>query len=253
MFMHPVPGPITSRFGPRPRFGFHHGLDHGWLKDDPETSQRVFALANGVIEKVGWNALVGYYVLIRISARIVVRQAHFVKGGIAVVVGQRIVQGETYIGRMGNTGSQVEGICLHTDVYLDGVRVDPEPYFTIPFGKPATAKPRKRNMPINIVKQSTLDSNGGAVFSKSEYATLGESVNPVILYKRERDNDIAPAFSAAYGPHTPVSDKAWADLIGRYTAAAPAAGGFTTADRARLQAVPTAAENGRAARAEIVK
>jgi murein DD-endopeptidase MepM/ murein hydrolase activator NlpD len=253
MFMHPVPGPITVRYGPRPRFGFHNGLDHGWLEDDPETSQRVFALADGVVENLGWNALVGYYLLIRINSRIVVRQAHFPKRGIVVVVGQCLVQGVTFIGRMGNTGTQVDGIHLHTDVFLDGVRVDPEPYFTIPFGQTAPKTVRKKNMPLNIVKQSTLNSAGGVVFGKSEYATLGEPVNPVMLYTRTEANDIAPALSAAYGPHTPVSDKAWADLVARYTVAVPAAGGFTSADRSRLNAVPTAEQNGAAARTAIVK
>jgi len=239
MFMHPVPGPVTSGWGPRPLFGFHHGLDHGWLEDDPEVSRRVYALANGVVQQVGWNALVGYYILIRVSASITVRQAHFAKGTIAVKAGQRIFQGVTFLGIMGNSGAQVRGIHLHTDVFVKGVRVDPAPYFTIPF-KVSKPKPvRKQDMPVNIVKKSTLASNGSAVIGKSEYATLGEPVNPVILYKRETDNDIAPALAAAYGPHTPVSDKSWADLIARYTPGAAPSPIATTvalsdADRALL-------------------
>ena len=237
MFTFAVPGPITSPYGPR-EGGFHHGFDNGWLEDDPVESRKVFAPASGQIA-VGWNDLVGNFVLIPTSVG-TLRLAHF--KNLAVKSGDRIVQGVTYLGEMGETGAQARGVHLHTDLWVRGIRVDPTPYFTIPFGKTAPIEVRKKNMPMNIVKKSTLDSSGGVVFGKSEYATLGESVNPVILYKRERDNDIAPAFSATYGPHTPVSDKAWADLIARYTPgvnSTPIAStvALSAADRALLTAI----------------
>jgi hypothetical protein len=129
MFMHPVPGPITARFGPRPRFGFHHGIDFGWLLADPAGSKVIYAPTSGTVT-VGRNALVGNFLTIATSQG-VLRLAHF--ASIAVKTGQRVVQGVTVLGVMGNTGTQVSGVHLHVDLYRSGVRVNPEPYFTIPF------------------------------------------------------------------------------------------------------------------------
>lgn len=261
MFMHPVPGPITSRFGPRPPLLPHNGLDHGFLEADPETSQRVFALADGVVEEVGWHFLVGYYVLIRVSASIVVRHAHFAKKSIAAVVGQRIVQGETYIGRMGETGAQVRGIHLHTDVFVDGVRVDPEPYFTIPFGQvPEKPKARKRNMTTRFVQIGTGGSNFGvgAICALAGDAGFPGPGNWQEYTRTVADggvNDRAAREAAVHGPAIPIPKEQWAALRASYTegAATGSGAGFTSADRQRLNAVPTADQVAKATRAEIIK
>jgi len=88
---------------------------------------------------------------------------------------------------------------------------------------------KKKNMPLNIVKKSTFNkADGSVIFGTTEYATLGEPVKPVILYKRNEKDDVAPAFSASYGPHTPVTDKVWDQLLAEYTPAAGSTGSGST-------------------------
>jgi len=106
-------------------------------------------------------------------------------------------------------------------------------------------KPKARTkVPFNIVKKSTL-SSGNPVFGSTQYATLGELVNPVQLWVRQSTtDDLGPVFAAAYGGATPVSDKVWADLIVRYTPG-ESAGVATTvalsaADRALLTGLSAA-------------
>ena len=135
MFMHPVPGPITAPFGPRKLFGFHNGIDYGCLYADPDGSKIVYAPASGVVT-VAWNALVGNYISLP-TRHGILRLAHF--ASIRVKTGQTVTQGVTVLGVMGQTGLQAAGVHLHVDLYRSGVRVDPAPYFTIPFGK--TPKP----------------------------------------------------------------------------------------------------------------
>ena len=129
MFTHPVPGRVTSPYGPRGQ-GFHNGVDYGWLLADPVRSRNVYAPASGVVT-VASNALVGNYIELPTTIGLL-RLAHF--ASIAVRSGTRVVQGQTLLGVMGETGSQSSGVHLHVDLFMKDGRVDPSPHFTIPFG-----------------------------------------------------------------------------------------------------------------------
>ena len=150
MFMHPVPGPITSPYGPR-RIGFHNGQDYGWLKADPDNSKRIYAPATGTVT-VGRNVLVGNFVLIDTDTA-TIRLAHL--ASIAVKSGQTVTQGQTFIGVMGATGSQTFGVHLHVDVYKKSQRVNPAPYFTIPFGTTVAPVEEEDDMKPIVFKRTT--------------------------------------------------------------------------------------------------
>lgn len=131
MLSKPVIGPITSRFGPRPTPPSpHNGLDYGWLLADGGTKSRdIYAPGTGVVS-VGRNDLIGNFVSIAIDPNHVVRLCHL--ASVAVRTGQTVTRGQ-FVGRMGDTGSQASGVHLHMDMYVNSIRVDPEPYITMPF------------------------------------------------------------------------------------------------------------------------
>ena len=143
MFMFPVPGPVTSPYGPRGA-GFHHGVDFGWLIADPVKSRNIYAPASGTVT-VGWNALVGNFVEIPTDLGLL-RLAHF--DSVAVKSGDQVVQGQTFLGVMGRTGQQSNGVHLHVDLFMKDGRVDPLPHFTIPFGAVSKPTPKKGNTPL---------------------------------------------------------------------------------------------------------
>lgn len=254
MFMHPVPGPITSPYGPR-RGGFHNGIDYGWLLAFPVESRKVYAPATGTVT-VGWNALVGNFIELPTPIGLL-RLAHF--DSIAVKSGDSVIQGQTLLGVMGATGSQVRGVHLHVDLYMKDGRVDPQPYFTIPFQVSTTPDTGEEMLPQNFVDASTRNPQGAHV-----NGTVCMTVWPsgaVQVYKRviptpANQVEFAVQMSNLYGPHRPIGHDVFESIRDANLAVhagTVAAGGFTAEDRARLQAVPTADQNGAAARAAIVK
>lgn len=112
--------------------GKHRGIDYGWYNADPAKSRQVFAAAPGKVVSVygkgDYNQGWGNRVEIRHTDRTVTTYNHLATGTIKVKVGQVVAAG-TYIGQMGNTGITT-GISLHFELYIDGNRVDPAPYFT---------------------------------------------------------------------------------------------------------------------------
>lgn len=204
MFMHPVPGPITSTFGPRPRFGFHHGIDYGWLYADPDGSKLVYAPASGRVT-VGWNVLVGKYLTIDTPDG-VLRFAHF--DSIRVKTGQTVTQGVTLLGVMGKTGAQVSGIHLHVDLYRSGVRVDPEPFFTIPF---KVSPPTSRKVsPVTAFYCTKTDkpSTSASPQPVQAWAIGGESPGTDANWFETTD----PAKAAALGHQHNASGNQWVFL-----------------------------------------
>ena len=199
VFMHPVPGPITSGFGPR-KIGFHNGIDYGWLYADPDGSRIIYAPASGVVT-VAWNALVGNYISLPTRYG-TLRLAHF--ASIRVKTGQIVTQGVTVLGVMGNTGLQARGIHLHVDLYRAGVRVDPAPYFTIPFGKKPTPKPLELTVAKNFVDLNSYQS--GKPVDGTRCLTLWEG-GRVEVYTRapgKPGDAMAVEMAQAFGPHQEV-------------------------------------------------
>ena len=198
MFMHPVPGPITSPYGPR-KIGFHSGQDYGWLLADPDRSKHIYAPATGVAT-IGWNALVGNYVLIA-SSGVTIRLAHLAV--VKVKTGQIVTQAQTLIGIMGTTGAQSRGVHLHVDVYRGSGRVNPAPYFTIPFHiKPST--PRETIVAKNFVDQDSYKA--GKPVEGTRCLTLWEG-GRVEVYTRapgKPADAMAVEMSQAFGPHQEV-------------------------------------------------
>jgi len=134
--MHPVVGPITSPYGWRTIRGVpnhHNGVDYGWLRADPTGSLRIHAPADGVVD-VGFNSSVGKYVAVTTSVGRV-RLCHL--ASIAVQAGQTVKRGQL-VGIMGNTGFAI-GVHLHLELWRSNVRVNPAPYFTLPFTLTALA------------------------------------------------------------------------------------------------------------------
>jgi len=112
----------------------HRGLDYGWkTHDDIE----VKAAADGVVSFMqygfpdngdgggdGW----GNYVKVNHGHGIETGYAHLKRGSIIVNSGDKVKAGQV-IALMGNSGSS-GGRHLHFELWLNGTRVDPEPYRT---------------------------------------------------------------------------------------------------------------------------
>ncbi len=108
--------------------GRHSGEDYGWASGDG-----IYAACDGVVDYVydgnGRNRGWGKRVIVRHSTRADTTYNHLDVGSIRVESGQEVTRG-TRIGTMGTTGKAPNGRHLHFELYVDGVRVDPRPYFT---------------------------------------------------------------------------------------------------------------------------
>lgn len=119
---------ISSPFGPRdirgPRASrFHTGIDlpapaGAWVR----------AVAAGEVLGVRRRDARGLEVVIRHGERWVVRYAHLGTVAPSLASGKRDVASGERIGRVGRTGITY-GTHLHLEVTVDGVLVDPAPYF----------------------------------------------------------------------------------------------------------------------------
>jgi Peptidase family M23 len=120
----------------------HRGLDYGWASGDIVT-----VAADGVVEYVyeggGYNQGWGNRVIIRHSDRSATTYNHLATGTIPLKKGRSVRAGDI-VGQMGNTGLST-GVHLHFELYVDGVRVNPVPYFTkhLPGTEPAPEPPVK--------------------------------------------------------------------------------------------------------------
>ena len=115
----------------------HRGQDWGWRYSNPDASKRVYSNCTGVVIRVhdgyttgktqneGW----GNGVEIQVARNVVSKLWHFNKGTIQVREGQSVTP-ETYIGPMGNSGWTNGETHLHEELWIDGVRVDPQYYRT---------------------------------------------------------------------------------------------------------------------------
>ncbi|MEM1352471.1 MAG: M23 family metallopeptidase [Pseudomonadota bacterium] len=115
---------FTSGYGFRrdPKTGgrrMHKGVDFA-----APSGTDLFATADGVVTKAGWQSGYGRMVTIQHDFGIETRYAHLSK--IRVKVGQRVSRGE-HIGDMGASG-RVTGVHLHYEVRVGGKAVNPMIY-----------------------------------------------------------------------------------------------------------------------------
>lgn len=131
----PVHGRLGDAFGPRlhqPVPGvslFHRGQDLVANCGSP-----VVAAAAGVVRTATYWGTYGNWILVDHGNGIATGYAHEMR--ISVVPGQHVQAGQT-IGLVGETGAAT-GCHLHLEVHLNGVAVNPAPYFAakgIPLGR----------------------------------------------------------------------------------------------------------------------
>jgi murein DD-endopeptidase MepM/ murein hydrolase activator NlpD len=120
----PVPGPITSGFGPRRdpirgTSGFHPGVDMNASYGDP-----IFACRAGTVVVASWQGGYGNATVIDHGGGMATLYGH--QSRLAVTVGQHVNAGQI-IGYIGSTGYST-GPHLHFEVRLDGNPVNPAPY-----------------------------------------------------------------------------------------------------------------------------
>lgn len=116
--------------------GVHRGMDYGWGNGDQVLAAapgRVVAVQDGYAElgdggkrtdNGGW----GNRIVIEHAPGVQTAYAHVKNGTITVKVGDVVTAGQV-LARMGNNGISTAKH-LHFELYLNGVRVDPAPYFT---------------------------------------------------------------------------------------------------------------------------
>lgn len=114
----PVPGPITSPFGPR-WGGFHPGIDIGAGMGTP-----IHAAASGTVVLAAYDGGYGNFVVIDHGNGLATAYAH--QSQIAVSVDEQVSQGQV-IGYVGSTGFST-GPHLHFEVRVNGSPVDPMGY-----------------------------------------------------------------------------------------------------------------------------
>lgn len=121
--------PTPSTFISRGWLTGHRGIDYG--HNYTEKSMEILASVAGRVLDVytgsGYNGGWGRRIRIDHGAGVITTYNHIRPGGVLVSPGQQVQAGEL-IGRMGSSGAST-GTHLHFELYLNGVRVDPAPYF----------------------------------------------------------------------------------------------------------------------------
>lgn len=119
---------ISSDFGLRwDAMSKQHRLHKG-LDIPGAFGSSIYATANGVVREAGWRGSYGLFVEIEHSKRVRTRYAHLSR--INVATGQKVRRNDI-VGFMGSTGRST-GNHLHYEIYVDGIAVDPEPFFRKP-------------------------------------------------------------------------------------------------------------------------
>lgn len=112
----------------------HEGIDIMASEDRPGCLQ-IQAVADGVVEQMGWLKLGGYRIGIRSRSGIYYYYAHLAEYADNIQVGDQVKAG-TVLGKMGNTGYGEEGttgmfpVHLHFGIYIpvDGQEQSINPY-----------------------------------------------------------------------------------------------------------------------------
>jgi len=123
-FLRPVPGPITSPFGPRihPVFGnqgFHRGIDYG-----SPSGTSIKASKAGTVAVAQYSSSYGYFVIINHGNGVQTLYAH--ASSLNCSVGQKVQQGQV-VAYVGSTGWST-GPHLHFEIRINGEAVNPQNY-----------------------------------------------------------------------------------------------------------------------------
>ena len=141
----PVPGPITSDFGPRRGFSrFHSGIDIG---AEPATPCRIAAA--GTVVFAGWRNGYGNTIIVDHGDRIQTLYGHLSRLGVSR--GQRVEQGAV-LGLTGTTG-HTSGPHLHYEILVNGRPVDPGPYLA---AAPDAHRASARSDPMTTARRVSL-------------------------------------------------------------------------------------------------
>jgi hypothetical protein len=187
--------------------GVHRGIDWGWQYYDPEYTMQILAAAEGIVvyayDGDGMNEGWGRRIKINHAPGVETAYNHMRPGGVLVRVGQRVKAGQL-IGRMGSSGTS-KGTHLHFELYLNGWRVDPAPYFTkhIP-GTPLPAGDGSKPLPLPQPRPTT------------DPAILLKELAMRFIYVRGTDNGAIYQVDLETGRSRHLGRAEWSNIQGAY-------------------------------------
>lgn len=252
-----ISAPFGFSAGYRDGKYFHHGQDYFWLNADIAGSRKVYAAGAGTVTKIEWLSTLGQCITIKHTSTLSTRYCHMPKDSAKVKVGQSVTT-STYLGPMGNAGTDAFGAYhLHFEAWVNGTRVDPAPYFTGTAGGDVT--------PIGETEMIATQYHHVNGADQAVYVATPFSLKTIQQLGISRD-----AGKAAFGGETrvdgPDAMKPVAAVIAENVAILQGlvggAGGSTDLSAVtkalaeldtKVSEIPTADENGDAARAKIVK
>lgn len=126
---------MTSDYGMRNHPVLGGRRKHDGLDMAAPAGTRIYATADGIVEKAEWFGGYGNYVAINHGADLETRFGHMSR--YTVSAGQRVRKGDL-IGYVGSTGRST-GAHLHYEVRVAGTAVDPTPYMSERGGERAFA------------------------------------------------------------------------------------------------------------------
>lgn len=161
----------------------HRGLDYGWLLANPAESMKIFAAAAGTVIEVyagdGYNSGWGRRIRVDHGHGNVTTYNHIRPGGVLVSVGQVVKAGEL-IAHMGSSGA-ADGTHLHFELYLNGLRVDPMPYYSKDLPGTGNEGPTGGGSNIPGSPKFKVPAEGQYYYWKLENALIGNYASNQIL------------------------------------------------------------------------
>lgn len=265
---------IMSPFGYSPGYRggkvHHNGEDWFWLGKasadrlgiSTEQSKRVYPVVNGRVHHIDDVALgLGLWQQIDKSHRFYWWHLRDREPAGTYTTGQSI-------GRMGSTGTAGgDDEHLHGEVrrapYRTSDRIDPEPFFADLdlSGDDSTPIEEEEDMkPKNYADKSTMPGGKFGAGTKCMSIWPSGAIQEYVIGGKSRPEELSLLmYDIAGGPnggsHEALEPVAYASIRDAHLAlrgGGAADAGFTSQDRARLEAVPTAEQNAAAARAAIV-
>lgn len=267
-FFRPSVGPVTDVWGPRPPLPPHHGWDFGFYEQNPD--YRVFAVEAGTVTKASRSVGMGFYIEVD-HGGYSTRYNHLRDAGL-VSVGDHVSRGQR-IGTMGSTGTESFGTHLHFEVWVNGVRVDPAPYFSGTAGGDVTPivieEPEEEDDNMKWYLRDDGNQHIGGVYTFRDYGDANrasivgrlqcDQTEPVKISTQEYNilkEEWSQRVLEARGLFP--SSSTVADPAAIATALAPllkVGASVTDVDNAAnrvIAAVPTAVQNGQASRAAMI-
>lgn len=239
----PAAGKVTLAFGRLPSGKFHYGTDRGWGNGKNVSSMATgTVVSTAVLPDYGKTVTVDHGDLLGEVTR--TRYCHL--ASVSVKVGDPVVAGEK-IGVMGSTGSLAEGVHLHSELSLAGVRVDEQPHqkSLLPSGGGSQPiSPERHSMTVMYQKTGT---------TPTLFALAGDSPGiPDANWFETTDLNLANQLAAQIGAPPAFLDAAsWDIRKAAYRSSlsvsgGSGSGGLTTVQDAKLMSLVSAPEMGNA-------